>query len=237
MLSTVSSIFGNAMQSQYLASSAFMDSFARYRRDLGMPALSLNLGHIAETGAVGRNPGAAKALTRQGLYPNSHDDFLQFCDAAIVSSLEQSEGQIHHDKDLAEAQLVAGVGPGGLIELGAKHPYEQISWYADPRFTYLWKSVRRHRFHHTDHPHAQQGDNAVDATTLERIVSQLAILLYVRPQDIDTQIPISRLGIDSMVAAELRRWLFKTFGKEVSTIELLDGATSVTKLDEYVNQV
>lgn len=235
MFSSVSAIFGNATQSQYLASSAFMDNFARYRRGLGLPATSLNLGHISETGAVSRIPGAAKALTRQGLYPNSRDDFLQFCDAALMNSLRQSKDPNHRDENLAEAQVVAGVGPGGLMALGAEDAHEQISWYTDPRFTYLWKSVRRRQPSAKD-SRAQHGNVSAVASTLEQIVAQLAILLYMPAEEIDTSVPISRLGIDSMVAAELRRWLFKTFGKDVSTIELLDGGTSVAKLDEYVTK-
>lgn len=33
--------------------------------------------------------------------------------------------------------------------------------------------------------------------------------------------PVSRYGVDSLVAGELRNWLIKTFGLEVSMLQLL----------------
>jgi hypothetical protein len=49
-------MFGTATQSNYLASNAFMDAFARYRHKLGLPATSLSLSQVLGVGIVSYMP-------------------------------------------------------------------------------------------------------------------------------------------------------------------------------------
>ena len=54
LLSSASGIFGNGGQSAYAAGNAFQDAFAHARRAAGLPALSVNLGPVEDTGAIRR---------------------------------------------------------------------------------------------------------------------------------------------------------------------------------------
>jgi UDP-glucose 4-epimerase len=56
MFSSWTTMFGTATQSNYLASSAFMDAFARYRASKNMPATSLGLSQILGVGIVSYMP-------------------------------------------------------------------------------------------------------------------------------------------------------------------------------------
>jgi len=70
-----------------------------------------------------------------------------------------------------------------------------------------------------------------------RIVYQRSFLnCSVSIDDIDITKPISRYGIDSMVAAELRNWLFANFAKDVPLAYMLDVDTSVLKLEELLTK-
>lgn len=50
MFSSIASLLGNIAQSSYSAANLFMDSFASYRRSLGLPANTINWGVIADVG-------------------------------------------------------------------------------------------------------------------------------------------------------------------------------------------
>ena len=68
--------------------------------------------------------------------------------------------------------------------------------------------------------------------------TNLIKLIYIglsRMVVIDVTRPISKYGIDSMVAEELRNWLFANFAKDVPLAHMLDADTSVERLDQMVH--
>lgn len=219
-------IFGTASQSNYLGSSSFMDSFARYRRSLGLCASSLSLNQILDVGAVSGRASYETAMARNGLYGNNEEEFLQYCDAAIGCSSASS--QWAHDP-YAEAHLLAGIEPAGLQELDKVNPLKNMEWYHDPRFSNLVQATQilaaKETRAKTD---VNSGDG--DLGVADKIQQRLSQLLYVPMNEIVVTRPISEYGIDSMIAAELRNWLFKTFAVDISLFDLLDPATTVTSL-------
>ncbi|KAJ5114168.1 polyketide synthase [Penicillium angulare] len=66
------------------------------------------------------------------------------------------------------------------------------------------------------------------------MVEHLARLLGLEKQDISPQAPIARYGIDSLIAAEMRTWLMKTFGVELTLLQLL---STTMKVDDIVEAI
>jgi NADPH:quinone reductase-like Zn-dependent oxidoreductase len=69
MLSSSASVIGVPGQGGYAAGNAALDCLADHRRALGLPALALNLGAVADAGHVARRPGLMARLADAGLHP------------------------------------------------------------------------------------------------------------------------------------------------------------------------
>ena len=52
--------------------------------------------------------------------------------------------------------------------------------------------------------------------------------------EVDEGTAINQYGIDSMIAAELRDWLFAGFGRDVSLLNLLANTMTVRRVEEEV---
>lgn len=50
----------------------------------------------------------------------------------------------------------------------------------------------------------------------------------------DSAKPVSRYGVDSLVAGELRNWLIKTFGLELTMMQLLNRKV---KIEDFVTDI
>ena len=126
--------------------------------------------------------------------------------------------------------MLAGVGPRGLRKLDKTIPLKDMSWYKDPRFSQMLRAVNYEGAGKSASQSADEAEADCRRPAADRILHRLAQLLCIPTSDIDVDQPIVKLGIDSMIAAELRRWLVTVFGKNVSMMEILDGDTNVRKL-------
>ena len=65
--SSASAMIGNVGQSSYVAANAFLDALCAYRRSLGLPALTVNWGRIADVGYVARHSDVERMLSHEGI--------------------------------------------------------------------------------------------------------------------------------------------------------------------------
>ncbi|KAK8024490.1 KR domain-containing protein [Apiospora rasikravindrae] len=236
MWSSWTTILGSLSQGNYMASNSFMDEFARHRLSLGLPATSLSLGHMLDVGIVSYNLQYQEHLNRMGLYGNSEDEFLQYCEAAIA---ESSAGipAFTADASLSRGHLLGGLEPRGLLANNQRYPVEEMGWYSDPRFSHLVSAFHRLESAATDGPGGDAivvADDDETGTLEDRVHKRVARLLFVSTDDIERRQPIKNYGIDSMVAAELRNWLFKATGVNITLLELLHPTMSVEALGRKV---
>ena len=72
-----------------------------------------------------------------------------------------------------------------------------------------------------------------EALTLEGLVNKVSKSLDVDKTQINTQRPLHTYGIDSLAAVELRTWLKRDIGAEVTVFEIL-GNSSVAEIARMV---
>ena len=178
-------------------------------------------------------------MIRNGFYGNDELEFLQYCDVAATPWASQANqtSSTTHDP-LASSHLLVGIEPAGLGEIQSQYPLDDMVWAQDRRFTNLIQATHFLASGGKAGDKLANGDAADgEGTVTDRIRHKIARLLYVSIDEVDEETPLSSYGIDSMVAAEVRNWLFQKFGKDVPLLKMLASTTNIRILAEDVTAV
>ena len=206
MLSSTASVVGNSSQANYGAASTFLDALAQHRRWLGLAALSLDLGIINSFGYVAENEDVGKRTERMGYDSISEEKMLALIQLAILGG----------PKNERPSQIVTNLS---LRHLSAE-------WMQDPKFSVPQQSANTSSSHSpgsslsnkTASPNLRNlltsnpSLSTATSKVLSAITSKLASNLMVPDTDIDPELPVTACGVDSLVAAELRKWLLVQAG-------------------------
>ncbi|TVY83944.1 Reducing polyketide synthase [Lachnellula suecica] len=213
MLSSTSGIIGNPSQAQYAAASTFLDAFADYRNGLGLPAVTLDLGVILDVGYVAENEKIMRGLEKLRFEGLHEAELMAMIKSAIVEPLRKNKS----------GQTVTGLG----------------TWQPDgsqPAFSYpMFSHFRRMALKSEQIDSEESGltgkarDYLRQATSLPTaaeqicmcIIAKMSSLLMIATDDIHSSRPMSDYGIDSLVAVEIRNWLFREMDAVISILELL----------------
>lgn len=214
MLSSIASIAGPRSQANYAAGNAFQDELARSRTDSKTHYLSLNLGMIDESDVIASNPELRRSAIRAGCIPLQLNELFALLEYAMSSQARQdklNQVAIGFDrKSLLESQR------SGLLEI--------------PMFNHLVVNVDKDDLRST-----AQGSKAVDKSILAAedldevhnivaaaIAKQISALLAVDVENLNLDSPIENLGLDSLIAIELKAWITRTLQAAMQTSEILD---------------
>lgn len=187
-----------------------------YRRSLNLCGVSIDLAAIADAGYLAdsdpaRRQEVLKNIGSQAL--NSVDVFALLA-AAISGKLDDS----------CNGQCVTGLS----VEDTTAEPF----WIHDPRFAALRTAAQaglggvglgnRQASLRTLLATASSREIALDCLQ-KALVIKLADVLTMTPDDIGDGVSISSLGLDSLVAIEIRNWIARETDANVQVLELLSG--------------
>lgn len=65
---------------------------------------------------------------------------------------------------------------------------------------------------------------------VEAIVTAVAGMLFIDASGVSSSKPVASLGVDSLIAAELRNWFHVALGTRINTLDLLDAHMSISQL-------
>lgn len=210
ILSSFVGVGGNGGQANYAAGGAFEDAVSRHRAAAGLPSVTIDLGAVKEIGYLTENETVAGRLAKLGYKALGEKEVLELVEAAIKKPLRDTES----------AQIVTGI-------LGSE--WGNAPWANDPRFAVL-KPV-------TSTTTSQAGvkvavdlkTQLVTATTLREgtemivtgIVRKISDMFSAVEDEIDVHAPLSRYGVDSLVAVEIRNWLNSSTKADVSIFDVM----------------
>lgn len=233
MLSSTSGIIGNPSQAAYAAASTFLDAFANYRNALGLAAATLDLGVILDVGYVAENKDLAKNLERQGFEGTSENELMALIEIAIT----------HPHRQPPLCQTVTGLGTWNEA---------RGSTFSGPMFSHFRRMALESKGGSSGRDGDAKGrvrDLLREVTTIEEaaalvceaVIGKISSLSMIPVEDISEARPISEFGMDSLVAVEMRNWLFREMDATVPILELLANnpltalATKIARRSKLVN--
>jgi acyl transferase domain-containing protein/acyl carrier protein len=208
LFSSCVSLLGNAGQANYAAANLFLDRLAHERRRQGLPALSVNWGVVGDVGYVAGRANLSRQLEQMGLIPLPARVLLNTLGHLLQCQVIQSSVLRADWRALCKC-----------FPMLAK----------SPRLRQLLAQLR----HSEGDGPAAIGDSlqmilalpsAERSAKLQALVSGVvAKVLGTSPAKVDADQPMSKLGLDSLMAMELATRMSKELQVDLPTMTLMSG--------------
>jgi short-subunit dehydrogenase/acyl carrier protein len=215
LFSSMASVIGGRGQANYTAGCAYLDSLAYYRRARGLPALVVNWGWVGDAGHVAANPEAAERLNRLGIGAVPLSESLDTLFELMGSNAVQ----------VAVAQV-------------DWKPLLQMTFSSNPaRFSDLAGEAAAREDHANLNSRVRdilESDAAGLSPLLESYIrDHLARAMGASPSRIDVQQSLLSLGLDSLIAVEVRNRVNADLGINLPLAKFMQGAT-ISTLAAYI---
>jgi len=218
----VASVLGSAGQVNHCAANAFLDLLAHERRLRGLPSLSINWGPWAEVGAAA-DRGLTQRLASQGLGALTPAQGLAAFRRLLETNLTQA-AVLSVDWDRCLGRFARGSVPVFFTDVSG----EALDAAGLAKVSEHSASQTLHK-QLADAPESRRGP-MVAAFVRERALRALGV----DPgKPIDPRTPLGDLGLDSLLAVELRNTLGTALGKPLPATLLFD-YPSIEALTEYL---
>ncbi len=220
--SSVASLYGTPGQGNYAAANAFLDSFAVYRRAMGLPASTVNWGVLGGVGFVARSKKVRDFLGNHGW-----------------GALSVREAESVLEKVLLEAPVNIGAMKADWRALGetfqnsgGSYRFEALHREADKEMVSAGESGQDLLGRVLALPPEKRG-----GVLREAVAQMLSKILGVAKDKIDIATPITQMGLDSLMANQIRSWLTTQTGVEFSLMQVMQGPTVEELAEEIVQKL
>lgn len=223
--SSLVGVLGNAGQANYSAANMFMASLAEQRRRRGLAASVMHIGPVLGVGYVSQNSQASRAIF-------SRASGLQFV----------SERDLH--QHFAEAVVAGRGGPleiaTGLLRVPAS-PEKRPFWFSNPMTTHFIMNSAggaADSSSKTSESKASVKALLLQAKAHGQVTDVLGnafrqvicALFHLGATDLDDETKfmnssLDEMGLDSLLAVEIRTWWMKTVQVNISVMKILSGLT------------
>ncbi|KAI0199508.1 putative polyketide synthase [Astrocystis sublimbata] len=225
-------------QSNYASANTFLDGFVQYRRSLGLAASVMDIGAVDDVGFVARTQSVLDTLANTSGRMLTEQDFLDCLQLAIARSpvLQQHAPASSLEGGYCNRSQITQVLE---CSLPITDPNNNIIWKRDPRMA-IYRNIERATTSHEGSgsdslrpfmtslmQDPQRFDDQDTAAFLAQQVAARVSAFLMRGDEngVGLDQTLSEVGVDSLVAIEVRNWWKTNFGVDVSVLELMNGGT------------
>jgi acyl transferase domain-containing protein/SAM-dependent methyltransferase len=223
LFSSLASVLGSAGQANHVAANAFLDALAHHRRSLGLPALSINWGVWSAIGAAARH--RVEQRTRmKGLGSIAPDQGVQILEYLMARRVTQI-AVAPIDWEALAGQSISGRRSSFFANVyrgQAAAVDERASSEADRLSGDLAQAVR-----------GATSPAERKARIQKYLREQVAAVLRLLPDEVDARQPLNRIGLDSLMAVELRNRLRRQLALDMPLVAFMSNSS----IDELVDDM
>ncbi|KAF7560277.1 hypothetical protein G7046_g3869 [Stylonectria norvegica] len=223
MLSSMASIIGNPGQTNYAAGNSYQDALARYLSAQGHNSVALNVPMMNDAGMVATKPQLMDYLFSIGWSHMSAQELIAAMDYYCHPIGKTTTASTQ------PAQVVPRLW---LPQYSAAEGAIQPAWQREPRFNHMVlqnaindpsKNQDSGKGSTMNLLTAAKSAEEAALVVLDALLEKLSKILCIDTAELDSAKPMHAYGVDSLVAVELRTWMTKEIGSDVSVFEITGG--------------
>ncbi len=220
MYSSVASLLGSAGQSNHSSANSFLDSLAHYRRSKGLPALSINWGVWSEIGSAAER-GADKQEKIAGIKSINPANGIKALEKALDINAAQT-GILPIDWN----KFAEGNNNKFISDLLKKNLHSDESQFIR---TETGKDIISQMRSAPEEMHSE--------LLTEYFRKVISGIMGLEPDDLLTDQPLNTIGLDSLMAIELKNKVNIELGVDLNLVRYMED-TDITQLaDELKEQL
>jgi acyl carrier protein len=230
LFSSLSGILGQPGQANYAAANTYLDALAQCRESLGLPCTALDIGAMEGVGYLSRNQELFRKMRGTGWNPVNEEELLEVLGTAMLAGGATGEAKPTTVEDalapiVNRSTILIGVSPKESANSGSR----------------LSKDARMAAYLHG----SKQAANSANNDTLQAFlasaknnparyreedapgilaheIGKRLFALLLKPDDEpNVALGLAELGLDSLIAVEMRSWFKQVFALDISVLEML----------------
>ncbi|CAK7223488.1 Type I Iterative PKS [Sporothrix bragantina] len=234
--SSLACIIGNKAQSNYSAANMFMHTLATQRRQRGLPAAVIDIAMLLGVGYVDRALSTYESrLVGMYGYIGLFESEMQsiFASAILAGHPESAVARSRNQSP----QIITGLPHNAATRFSTKPLFAHIRQAEEQATTTAGGKAELSTCVLGQLAEAANKGEATLAILEAAFSRKVELILQLPADKIESKVPLIKLGIDSLVAVELRSWFLKELNIDMAVLKFLGGSSIVDICRDALGQL